>query len=200
MAQPQSQTQPQPTLDEVINKSAEKRACKEADSGFLEGVIGSVIYGGKTIAEAIHFPPEQVEFIYSYAVNLYEGGQYKDASRAFFYLEQLDHKDARYAFGYAACLHKLKVFNDAATHYLLAASVDPNNPAPWFHAADCYINLSLPHAARTMLSNAILVAGEHSQYARVKQDAAILLNVLNHANDSEKVISIESALREGGQM
>lgn len=181
-----------PTLEELIKSTSEKRATKDADSGFLTSVITSVICEGKSIAEAMHFPSEQVEFIYSYAVSLYEAGQYQDASKAFFYLEQLDHKDARYAFGYAASLHKLKVFNDAASHYLLAASVDPSNPAPWFHAADCYLHLKLPHGAQTMLSNAIMVAGENSQYAQIKQDALTLLEILSHGTETDKTVATET--------
>jgi len=162
-------------IKEHVNKSSPKSS--EAEKAQLVEVIKSVLEGKKTLAEALNFPKDQLEFIYGYAVDLYKGAKYSDAAKGFNYLMQLNAADPRFAFAYAAALHKMKDYFRASYQYTVAAGLNKEDPRPWFHAADCYVHMSQLIMAKTMLENAILVAGDKAEHQKIRKDAEALLEI-----------------------
>lgn len=169
-----------PTLSGLIDeqiKRLQPNSTPEQRTALAQ-LVGSILTENKTVAEVVNFPKEQIEFIYSYAIDMYEAGNYTDASKCFNYLYYLHPKDPRFVFSYAASLHKLKQYQKAAEHYLLAAAVAPQNPTPWFHGADCFVNLGNIAMADAMLTRGIEIAGDQPQYAQLKDGAEALKGVI----------------------
>jgi type III secretion system low calcium response chaperone LcrH/SycD len=169
-----------PSLAGLIDQQIEKlnpNSSKE-ERAALAKVVAAALEKGSSIADAMKLPKDQLEFIYSYAIDLYEARKYEDASKSFLYLFYVQPKDPRFVFGYAASLHKLNQYEKAVHHYLLATAGDPTNPTAWFHGADCYVNLGNVAAADAMLTRGIEIAAEQSQYQQLKQGALALKEVI----------------------
>ncbi|MBA3237903.1 MAG: SycD/LcrH family type III secretion system chaperone [Parachlamydiaceae bacterium] len=169
--------------EEVIDKQVEKVGGnyppKAKDQ--LKSVFTDIIEKGMTIMEAIHFPPPLVELIYSHASELYTAGKFQDASKLFYYLVRLNPKDPRFSFAYAASLHKLKNYEEAAGFYLMSTTIDSENPLPWFHSGDCYLELQKPDVALIMLAKSIEVAGNSPNHERLKQQAGALCDAIKQS-------------------
>lgn len=153
----------------------------------LRNVFVNVLQKGMTIMQAIGFPPGLLEMIYGYASELYKAGKYEDANPLFFFLSQLNPRDSRFLFGCAASFHKLKRYPEASTYYLLSSGIDPENPYPFYHAADCFLQANQPEAAIVLLEKAIMVAGESEKYEKLRQQAYALREVIQkHVEEKEK--------------
>ena len=166
--------------EELIDKQVDKMGakCAPAEKDQFRQILGDVIMKGMTIMEAIKMPPGLVELIFSYANDLYTAGKYNDANKLYYFVLQLNPKDARFPFAYAASFHKLKKYQDAVTYYIIAANVNPNDPQPWFHCADCYIKLNELNVAKVMLEKTILVCDNSMEYESTKQQASAILSVI----------------------
>lgn len=164
----------------LIESKVEKLGgnCNLEEKDLLRSIFTNILQKGMSIMEALHFPVEQVELIYSYGCSLYEAGSYKDANRIFFYLVNLNSEDPRFSFAYASSFHKLKEYGEAAAFYLLSAQKDSKNPYPWFHMGDCYIQMDQKDVAVVMLIQAIQVAGEDARYEKLVQQASALRDII----------------------
>lgn len=175
--------------EEVVDAEVEKVAGNQPpeQKGALKNVFMDVLTKGLTIMQAIGFPPGLLEMIYSYASDLYGAGKYQDCNALFFFLAQLNPRDPRFLFGCAASFHKLKRFPEASSYYLMASSIDPGNPLPFYHAADCFLQANQPEAAIVLLEKAIVVAGESSQYQKMKQQALALREAIQQNVGKQEV-------------
>lgn len=168
------------SIEEIIDQKVNKLAnCTEEDKSQVKSIITGIVATGQAPMQAMDFPEEQVEFLYSCAKELYEFEQYKDANQTFFYLSNLNPQDPRFSFGLAATFHKMKDFKNALHHYLVTAVKDPENPFPWFHAADCYMQTRLPTAASLMLAKAAEIAQNRPEYENLKMQADSLQDFLS---------------------
>lgn len=128
---------------------------------------------------ALQLGDDTMEAIYSQGYNLYNQGRYKEASYIFRLLMLLDYMTPKYILGLAACLHRMKDYKSAANIYQLCGVIDPKNPLPHYHAADCYIQLGVPILAIFSLNMAIVSAGDQPQYAVVKERATLMKDALH---------------------
>lgn len=128
---------------------------------------------------ALQIGDETMEAIYTQGYNLYNQGKFKEASYMFRLLMLLDFTTPKYVLGLAASAHRLKDYANAANLYLLCAALDPTNPLPHFHAADCYLQLKLPTIALFSLGMAVTASGTQPQYALVKDRAALMKQALD---------------------
>ena len=128
---------------------------------------------------ALQLGDDTMEAIYGQAYNLYNLGRYKEASYIFRMLMLLDYMTSKYVLGLAACLHRMKDYKNAANVYLLCGTIDPTNPLPHYHAADCYIQLDVPEMATFSLGMAIASAGDQPQYAVVKERSTLMKETLD---------------------
>lgn len=159
--------------EQAIDSEVERvgGTCPPSEKTQFKSIFTNIIQKGMTIMEAIKFPPALLELLYSYASELYNSGKYQDANKLFYYLVQINPKDPRFPFAYAASFHKLKKYEDASNYYMMAGMTEKGNPLPWFHTGDCYLQMQRPDAALVMLNKAINVAGNQPQYEQLKKQA-----------------------------
>lgn len=174
--------------EEVIDQQLEKTAGNQPpeQKQELKNVFVNVLQNGMTIMQAIGFPPGLLEMIYSYASELYGAGKYQDSSALFFFLSQLKPTDPRFLFGCAASFHKLKRYPEASSYYIMASGIDPGNPLPFYHAADCFLQANQPEAAIVLLEKAIAVASESSHHEKLMQRAFALREVIQKSLEKQE--------------
>lgn len=165
---------------QLVTKFIEQLAgqCSSEDKAKIKNTLMEFFEMGTPPAQAMKYPEDELELMYSYSVSLYEGGKYSDARNGFHQLFTLNAQDPRYSFGYAASLHKLKAYEKAAEYYIVAANIDKSNPAPWGHAADCYMQLKNLNVAYSFICKGIQVAGDHPAHAHFKADAMVIKEIL----------------------
>ena len=161
-----------------INLSDEQQA-----EGALKQLLGNALKKGVMPKTALQITDETMEAIYTQGYNLYSQGKFKDASFVFRLLMLMDFTTPKYVLGLAACGHRLKDYANAANLYLLCAALDPSNPLPHFHAADCYLQMQKPIIASFSLNMAIKAAGEQKQYTLVKERATLMKKTLEEQID-----------------
>lgn len=132
----------------------------------------------KAVKDTLGISDETAEGIYGQAYLLYNTGRYKDAGEIFRLLVMMNSTEPKYLIGLAACYHMMKEYQSASSTYNLASIVDPDNPIPFFHASDCYLQLGDKVSAASMLEMAIKRAGEKPQFATLKQRAEITLGTI----------------------
>lgn len=163
----------QETLQKINFASGDKAkaALKEIlESSLKKGIMPKV---------SLQINDETMEAIYTQAYNLYNQGKYKESSYIFRLLMMLDFSTPKYILGLAACSHRLKDYANAANLYLLCSALDPKNPLPLFHSADCYLQTNLPSVACISLGMAIAAAGDQPQYALIKERASLMKATLD---------------------
>lgn len=175
-------------LDQQVEKVAGKEN-KQTNSA-MTNVLGDVLFKGLSIMQAIGFPPGLIEMMYSFASDLYSSGKYEDARAMFFFITQLNPKDKRFPFGCAASHHKVKKYYEASNYYLMASSLDPADPYPYFHAADCYIQLGKFENAKFLLDSCLVAAGERPEHEKLRQQVVAMQHIILQgmgASEKEKV-------------
>ena len=130
----------------------------------------------KAVKDMLGISDESAEGIYGQAYLLYNTGRYKDAGEIFRLLIMMNSTESKYLIGLAACYHMMKEYQSAGSTYNLASIVDPENPIPFFHASDCYLQLGDKVSAASMLEMAVKRSGAKPQFATLKQRAEITLN------------------------
>lgn len=131
-----------------------------------------------SIKDVLGFKDESIEGVYGQAYLLYNTGRYRDASEIFRLLIMLNSTESKYLMGLAACYHMLKEYTSAASTYNLVSLVDPENPVPYFHASDCYIQLGDKVTAAIMLEMAIKRAKNKAEFSTLLQRSQITLDAL----------------------
>ena len=152
-----------------INPSSGKQS-----EATIKHVLEGALKKGIMPKTALKLTDETMEAVYTQGYNLYGQGKYKEASHVFRLLMLLDFTTPKYVLGLAACAHRQKEYENAANLYLVCASLDPTNPLPHFHAADCYLQVKLPTVALFSLTMAINAAADQKQYALVKERAMLM--------------------------
>lgn len=163
-----------------IKKAVEKTADYIQQMGgptFTE-LTGKSVKDVKAIKDTLGISDEAAEGIYGQAYLLYNTGRYKDAGEVFRLLIMMDSTQSKYIIGLAACYHMMKDFQSAGSTYNLASIIDPDNPIPYFHASDCYLQLGDKVSAASMLEMAVKRAGSKPQFATLKQRSEITLSTL----------------------
>jgi len=83
-------------------------------------------------------PVEHEEYLAAYL--FYEKGHYKEASSGFARLIMINGLEKKYWTGLAASEQQAKNYQNALPAWAMAAILDPENPTPHFHAAECLIS------------------------------------------------------------
>lgn len=154
--------------------SAAGGPAKDTITALLSQALGK----GIMPKQALQLGDDTMEAIYSQGYTLYNQGRYKEASYIFRLLMLLDYTTPKYPLGLAACLHRQKDYKNAANIYLLCGTLDPTNPLPHYHAADCYLQLDYISMALFSLDLAIKAAADQPQYAVVKERSTLMHEAL----------------------
>jgi len=152
-----------------INFSAGKKAEET-----LHVIMEAVMKKGIMPKQALKLGDDTMEAIYTQGYNLYNQGRYKEASYIFRLLTLLDFTTSKYILGMAASLHRLKDYKNASNLYLMYGALEPTNPLPHFHSADCYLQMNAIEIAILCLTMAISIAVDQPQYAVLKERATLL--------------------------
>lgn len=144
----------------------------------LANVMGSVLKTGVLPKEQLGYDNSRMESIYGQAYRLYNTGKYMDAITLFQHLIVLDSTEVKYYMGLAACCHMLKDYLSAVKVYMYAAAVDPENPIPFFHASDCYLQMRDKASALLMLEMAVKHSKDKPEYQILKDRALMSIEGL----------------------
>jgi len=134
---------------------------------------------GEPLQEAFGFSQELMEALYSQAYQLYNNGQYALANQAFRSLIALNQYDTRYHLGLAASYHMLKDFDNAITVYVGWAVLDHDNPLPYYHAADCCLQMKNEIGALLLLNLAIERCSDEKPLEKLKNRAISMRDELD---------------------
>ena len=109
----------------------------------------------KTLIEkAAKAPPLDAEAFYSKAYAHYQTNQTAEAAEIFKVLCARRPMEARFWFGLGASLQGSANYENALYAWAMAALLDPENPYPHFHAAECSDSLNLHKDASLALIEA----------------------------------------------
>ena len=145
----------------------------------LKTILQASLKKGIMPKQALQINDDTMEAIYTQAYNLYNQQKYRESSYIFRLLMLLDFTTPKYVLGLAACAHRLQDYTNAANLYFLCAALDPTNPLPHFHSADCYLQLGAVALATYALSLAINTAQNQPQYEVIKQRAELMKEALD---------------------
>ncbi|MFT4552157.1 MAG: type III secretion system low calcium response chaperone LcrH/SycD [Chlamydiales bacterium] len=123
--------------------------------------------------QALGISSKDIEVLYVIAKTLYDNAKYDEAQKMFRLLIMIDHFDFKFLFGLAACLQEQEKYFIAATTYQMASTLDLKYPWSHFHAAECYMRMGDPVSACVSLGMAVEIAGNHEEYAGLKERCAL---------------------------
>jgi type III secretion system low calcium response chaperone LcrH/SycD len=144
----------------------------------LEAMSRNVLEKGMPPKEAFGIPDERIESIYAQAYRLYNSGKFAESAHLFRLLLVLEPTESKHYIGFAACLHMLKEYELAIKSYITAGIVDPQNPIPYFHASDCFIQMRDQGSALLMLEMAVKRAEGKDEYQVLKDRALLTIDSL----------------------
>lgn len=167
-------------IEKNINKIVSKSdpSLTEEQKQMQRDLLKKVFIEGKSPAEVMNLTKKNLEFIYSYAYNLYQTGNLDSAIAIFRFLDVLNPTDPRYAFGIGAALHMQKKYVEGADWYIKSAALDPTGPIAYYHASDCYIKANDSKSAQIVLIQAIARCGNNPVYEKLKTKAELMLDQL----------------------
>jgi type III secretion system low calcium response chaperone LcrH/SycD len=115
----------------------------------------------KVVEESDALSNSAAEQFYSFAYAQYQGGDLKRAVEIFRVLCSRRPLEARNWFGLAAALQEERKYEAAMRAWAMAAIIEPENPYPHFHAAECSCSLMNLEDARLALGQAQKRIGEN---------------------------------------
>lgn len=151
-----------------------------ADSeAHLSRIVNEALLGKTSLGLELGLGPEELEALYAVGYNLYTAGKYADAMRMFSVLCLLAPMEYRYIFGTASCFQMVGEYLMASIYFQLAGGLNPDDPAPMMHTAECLLSLKDKDGARFALEQALQRAGDNRQHGALRQKAEVLLENLN---------------------
>lgn len=171
-----------------MNKLGESYS-EEIDKS-LETVANNIFQGGLTPQEALNISPKRLEALYAQGYHLFNTGNYIKAGKIFALLCVVAQTDPRFYMANAASLHKQGRFEEAMQNYGMAASYDPLNPIPMYHAVDCAMEIGDEVTAAVLLEIVISRCQDKEEFSLIKQRCTILRDLvikdLNEKGSVEK--------------
>jgi len=158
----------------------------DAKAQELQNIAKNAVKKGLSPKEVLGLNDSMVEGIYGQAYRLYNTGRYKDASQIFRMLIMINAAEPKYTMGLAACLHMMKDYPQAVKLYTVCGLLDPNNPIPYYHASDCYLQMNDQTSALISLEMAVKRAGEKPEYQTLKDRALMTIESLKKELQAKK--------------
>lgn len=135
-------------LDKAIDKKIES-ALKKIHEKFPDEelekyrqLLTDVFKEGKSPKEAMGFSDAFIEALYASACQTFNGGDYDGAMPIFRLLMEMDPEKPRYVAALASCYFRKKEWEKALSMYVIASLCAPDDPMPFFYAAECYIQMN----------------------------------------------------------
>jgi len=170
-------------LIEAVMKVAEDDSprVKKGVDKLLENIFDK----GMLPKDALGIQDNDTEALYAQAYQMYNMGKYQDARAVFASLTLIDQLDPRFLFGHAACSHMLEEYQSAADVYMQQAVISPEDPIPYYHAADCYLKLKDPFSATVALKLVVKRSGDDPKFATIKERSEMTVKNLEKELEPE---------------
>jgi type III secretion system low calcium response chaperone LcrH/SycD len=120
---------------------------------------------------ASRFTDQECEMIYSQGCAFFRQNKYEKAADVFSFLALYRPLEPRYMSANAMCQKLLKRFDIAVQLFTTVMSLDPGNPKPVMHAAECFLALGEEKVAIESLELVIAMAGDHAEHAALRERA-----------------------------
>lgn len=170
------------TMHELIEQAVKNvdPSLPEAKRKKLKEVLTDVFEKGVSMRQALGVTDLLLENLYQQAYQFYKMGKYEQAMNLFFILYFFEGKDARFSLGIAACCHMQKNFNKAIQYYMVNAMVDPDSPFPFYHIADCFLQMGNKLSALTALKMMIgrIEENPKKEFSLAKERAQRMIETL----------------------
>lgn len=137
---------------------------------------------GMTTQEATGMDPQFLESLYAQAYRLYNTGKYIDSAHMFRTLILMNSMESKYVLGLAACYHMLKEYKNAIETYTICSVLDPQDPLPYYHSSDCFIQMKDYLSAMLCLELTINAVGNRAEFSKIKERAAMSLEGIKKEN------------------
>lgn len=162
---------------EQLKKAAESVGSnlKAAQPEAVKSAVQKATRKGGSPKDALGLTDAMIEGIYGQAYRLYNTGKYKEAGQIFRLLLMINAAEPKYSLGLAACFHMKKEFENAISAYTTCSFMDPESPIPYYHLADCYIQLEDIPSAIVALQTAVEKSGAKPEYKTLKDRAALMI-------------------------
>jgi type III secretion system low calcium response chaperone LcrH/SycD len=138
-------------------------------------VVDNMFQRGMLLRDASGMGPERAEALYAEAYHLFKIGKYREAQAQFITLVTMNPYEFKYMFGLASCSHLLKKYENAADLYMQSATLEKDNPIPYFHASDCFFNTKDTFAGVAALNMCVNLCGDKPEFAIIKDRAEIMI-------------------------
>lgn len=132
----------------------------------------------KSPKEVMGLTDAMVEGIYGQAYRLYNTGKFDEAIKIFRMLVMMNSTEPKYSMGLAACFHMKKNYKAAVDAYAIVQVIDPNNPVPFYHLSDCFIQMGDLSSACYSLEMAVKRAADKPEFKALKEKATLTIESL----------------------
>jgi type III secretion system low calcium response chaperone LcrH/SycD len=146
---------------------------KQTASFFEKMEFNAIIFQGmslgKKLGEILGLDKGALEAIYDQGYTQFLAGNYRKARSIFDHLGKLEPQVYKYNFAHAAAMHKEEEYFGAVHMYALAATLDPDNPAPFYHSIDCSLKMENYISAITYLDMALKKCKGNPKYKKIEE-------------------------------
>lgn len=158
----------------------------------MDELGNKIMKQGMTTQEAAGLDPQFLESLYAQAYRLYNTGKYIDAAHLFRTLILMNSMEPKYALGLAACFHMLKEYKNAIQTYTICSVIDPQDPLPYYHSSDCFVQMKDFLSAMLCLELTINAVGNRPEYSKIKERAVLSLEGLKKEEAHDDFEEVES--------
>lgn len=130
---------------------------------------------GGTWKELLGYSDNLLATQYKTAYDLYQTADFKNASAAFSYLTMIDPYEYTYWMGLALSKQSDRQIEEAIVAYTVAEAIDPTQPIPHLHLAQCYWAITQKDLAIKHLRKTIKTAGKIPEHKEAKGKAEAIL-------------------------
>ncbi len=114
-----------------------------------------------------------LDTLHSFAYEFYKNGKYEQAASFYQVLATLDMINFDYWMGLGASQMMAREYQEALAAFSIAASLDAEQPAPHFHAAECYQAMGDTTEALRVLEVAEDFCSEEKKHLPIKERIAL---------------------------
>ncbi len=141
----------------------------------FNNILAAVASGEMTLQQATGLTDAQLEAMYSVAYNLFVNEKYQDALDSFALLQTIAPMNYIINFGLAASVQMVEKYIEAILLFTFTSSLEPENPAPMLHLAECYMAIADKDAAIYSLKTAVERCDNSAMGIAVRTRAEIML-------------------------
>ena len=161
-----------PQIEKILKEALLDTDMAEA---LAQDVLGQM-KEGMTLQDAMGLNDASLEEVYALAYGFYDQGKYKEAVSLFHLLAGASPSTFKYVFGFASCLHQMEIYGDASVGFLVAGTLEPDNPIPAYYALDAFLKMNLLEEAEASAKDVIEICGSKGEFQNLKKRCELILS------------------------